>query len=166
MSEAKAADRLMLYGLNELTAPATTSEWVKFGRTLVGGFALLLWAGAILCFMAFIIQYLQMKGNDVPQDNVSASAAATAATVSTARRYASAVYAVIVCLCVCLSVCRARYCIKRLRLKYRITQTTQHDSLRTQGFCRQRSARNSNGVILNEGAKCRWGRLKPATFNK
>ena len=71
MSEAKAADRLMLYGLNELTPPVTTSEWVKFGRTLVGGFALLLWAGSILCFGAFVIQWIKMNGNDVPQDNVS-----------------------------------------------------------------------------------------------
>jgi len=61
----------MTYGLNELTPPATTSEWVKFGRTLVGGFALLLWAGAILCLMAYTIQYIQMGGNDVPQDYVS-----------------------------------------------------------------------------------------------
>jgi len=83
MSEAKAAERLMSYGLNELTPPVTTSEWVKFGRTLVGGFALLLWAGAILCFMAFVIQYIQMNGNDVPQDNVSAAAAAAAAAAVT-----------------------------------------------------------------------------------
>jgi len=73
MSESKAAERLMSYGLNELTPPATTSEWVKFGRTLVVGFALLLWAGAILCFMAFAIQWIKMGGNDVPQDNVSSS---------------------------------------------------------------------------------------------
>jgi len=70
LSERKAADRLLLYGLNELTPPVTTSEWVKFGQTLVGGFALLLWAGAILCFMSYIIQYIQMSGSDVPQDNV------------------------------------------------------------------------------------------------
>ena len=71
LSEEKAADRLMLYGLNELTPPATTPEWVKFGRTLVGGFALLLWGGSILCFAAYIIQYIQLSGSFVPQDNVS-----------------------------------------------------------------------------------------------
>jgi len=61
----------MLYGLNELTPPATTPEWVKFGRTLIGGFALLLWAGSVLCLMAYVIQYVQFGGNFVPQDNVS-----------------------------------------------------------------------------------------------
>jgi len=71
LSEEKAADLLELYGLNELTPPMTTSEWVKFGRTLVGGFALLLWAGALLCVMAYIIQYIQRSGSSVPQDNVS-----------------------------------------------------------------------------------------------
>ena len=71
LSEEKSADRLMMYGLNELTPPATTSEWVKFGRTLVGGFALLLWAGAFLCCFAYVIQYIQMGGSSVPQDYVS-----------------------------------------------------------------------------------------------
>jgi len=85
MTEAKAADRLMTYGLNELTPPATTSELVKFGRTLVGGFALLLWAGAVLCFTAFIIQWVQMNGNDVPQDNVSSTHTATAVLMSWAN---------------------------------------------------------------------------------
>jgi len=61
----------MQYGLNELTPPLTTSEWIKFGRTLVGGFALLLWAGAILCFGSYTLQYIQMGGSSVPQDNVS-----------------------------------------------------------------------------------------------
>ena len=45
--------------------------------------------------------------------------------VFTARRYASAVYAVVVCLCVCLSV-TLRYCIKTA--KRRITQIMPHDS--------------------------------------
>jgi len=71
LTEEKAADRLELYGLNELTPPVSTSEWVKFGRTLVGGFALLLWAGAVLCSMAYVVQYIQMGGSSVPQDYVS-----------------------------------------------------------------------------------------------
>ncbi len=65
-----------LYGLNALTPPPTTpgkvdaprsrsvpcltetllSEWVKFCQNLFGGFALLLWFGAILCFIAYSIQ--------------------------------------------------------------------------------------------------------------
>ena len=39
-----------------LTPPAKTPEWVKFCENLFGGFALLLWLGAILCFLAYSIQ--------------------------------------------------------------------------------------------------------------
>nr|KAG5691923.1 hypothetical protein BaRGS_000632 [Batillaria attramentaria] len=41
---------------NSLTPPKTTPEWVKFCKQLFGGFALLLWIGAILCFIAYSIQ--------------------------------------------------------------------------------------------------------------
>ena len=44
------------YGLNALTPPPTTPEWIKFCQNLFGGFALLLWFGAILCFIAYGIQ--------------------------------------------------------------------------------------------------------------
>jgi len=50
--------------------------------------------------------------------------------IFTARRYASAVYAVVcecMCMCVCLSVCHARYCIKMT--KPRNTPTATLDSL-------------------------------------
>ena len=50
--------------------------------------------------------------------------------------------------------------------KRRITQTTPHDSPRTLVFWRQRSPGNSTGVTLYEGAKCRWGDWKSATFDK
>jgi sodium/potassium-transporting ATPase subunit alpha len=43
-------------GPNALTPPKTTPEWVKFCKQLFGGFALLLWIGAILCFLAYGIQ--------------------------------------------------------------------------------------------------------------
>ncbi|NWY35305.1 AT1A2 ATPase, partial [Pheucticus melanocephalus] len=33
--------------------PPTTPEWVKFCRQLFGGFSILLWIGAILCFLAY-----------------------------------------------------------------------------------------------------------------
>lgn len=39
-----------------MTPPKTTPEWVKFCKNLFGGFALLLWIGAILCFIAYSIQ--------------------------------------------------------------------------------------------------------------
>ena len=44
------------YGPNALTPPPTTPEWVKFCKNLFSGFAMLLWIGAILCFIAYTIQ--------------------------------------------------------------------------------------------------------------
>ena len=41
------------YGLNALTPPPTTPEWVKFCKLMFTGFSTLLWFGAILCFIAF-----------------------------------------------------------------------------------------------------------------
>ena len=67
-------------------------------------------------------------------------------TVFTARRYASAVYAVVVCLCVCVSV-TPRYCIKTAKLG--ITRIMPDDSPWTIVFLRQRSRRNSNGITVN-----------------
>lgn len=46
------------YGPNALTPPATTPEWVKFCKNLFSGFAMLLWIGAILCFVAYGIQVI------------------------------------------------------------------------------------------------------------
>jgi len=40
-------------GPNRLTPPKQTPAWVKFFQQLFGGFALLLWVGAILCFIAY-----------------------------------------------------------------------------------------------------------------
>merc|ERR1719383_906703 len=42
-------------GPNALRPPKTTPEWVKFCKQLFGGFAMLLWIGAILCFIAHSI---------------------------------------------------------------------------------------------------------------
>jgi sodium/potassium-transporting ATPase subunit alpha len=44
------------HGFNTLTPAPKTSEWIKFLKTLFGGFALLLWSGALLCFFAYAIQ--------------------------------------------------------------------------------------------------------------
>ncbi len=44
------------YGPNCLTPPPTTPEWIKFCKNLFSGFAMLLWIGAILCFIAYGIQ--------------------------------------------------------------------------------------------------------------
>ncbi|XP_074105448.1 sodium/potassium-transporting ATPase subunit alpha isoform X2 [Cotesia typhae] len=56
LSHAKAKENLLRDGPNALTPPKTTPEWVKFCKNLFGGFALLLWIGAFLCFVAYGIQ--------------------------------------------------------------------------------------------------------------
>uniref|UniRef100_A0A3P8R8Q7 Na(+)/K(+)-exchanging ATPase n=1 Tax=Astatotilapia calliptera TaxID=8154 RepID=A0A3P8R8Q7_ASTCA len=56
LTNAKAAEFLLRDGPNALTPPPTTPEWVKFCRQLFGGFSILLWTGAILCFLAYAIQ--------------------------------------------------------------------------------------------------------------
>lgn len=55
-------------GPNALTPPKKTPEWVKFCKNLFGGFALLLWIGAVLCFIAYSIQATTFE--DVPDDNL------------------------------------------------------------------------------------------------
>uniref|UniRef100_A0A095AFH4 Na(+)/K(+)-exchanging ATPase n=1 Tax=Schistosoma haematobium TaxID=6185 RepID=A0A095AFH4_SCHHA len=64
--------RLERDGPNALTPPKTTPEWVKFCKTLFGGFSMLLWIGAILCFIAYGIQR-SAEDEDV-KDNVDNSA--------------------------------------------------------------------------------------------
>ena len=69
LTNAKAAEYLVRDGPNALTPPPTTPEWVKFCRQLFGGFSILLWTGAILCFLAYAIQ---AATEDEPAgDNVS-----------------------------------------------------------------------------------------------
>ena len=70
--------------------------------------------------------------------------------VFTARRYASAVLAVIVCLSVRLSV-TSRTCTKMAKPKIRLT--TPYDSPETLVLRRQKSWRNSNDITPNWGAK-------------
>jgi sodium/potassium-transporting ATPase subunit alpha len=55
-------------GPNALTPPPTTPEWVKFCQNLFGGFAMLLWLGAILCFLAYFIQSTTFE--EPPDDNL------------------------------------------------------------------------------------------------
>jgi len=56
------------YGLNQLTPPPTTPEWIKFCQNLFSGFACLLWLGAILCFIAYSIQATAYE--EPPDDNL------------------------------------------------------------------------------------------------
>jgi len=56
LSTAEARRRYERDGPNALTPPKKTPEWIKFCKNLFGGFALLLWIGAILCFIAYSIE--------------------------------------------------------------------------------------------------------------
>ena len=56
-------------GPNALTPPKTTPEWVKFCNQLFGGFSMLLWIGAILCYVAYTIEVI--NNPDILGDNVS-----------------------------------------------------------------------------------------------
>merc|ERR1712212_68944 len=68
LTEAKAKSNLERDGPNALTPPPTTPEWVKFCQNLFGGFAMLLWLGAILCFIAYSIQASAFE--EPPDDNL------------------------------------------------------------------------------------------------
>jgi len=56
LSMTEARRRYERDGPNALTPPKTIPEWVKFCKNLFGGFSLLLWVGAILCFIAYSIE--------------------------------------------------------------------------------------------------------------
>lgn len=62
----QAREILLRDGPNALTPPKKTSEWVKFSKNLFGGFAMLLWIGAFLCFVAYGIQ---ASSQDDPLDD-------------------------------------------------------------------------------------------------
>ncbi|XP_010886547.2 sodium/potassium-transporting ATPase subunit alpha-1 [Esox lucius] len=57
LSLSQAREILLRDGPNCLTPPPTTPEWVKFCKQLFGGFCMLLWIGAVLCFIAYVIQF-------------------------------------------------------------------------------------------------------------
>ncbi|XP_023103617.2 sodium/potassium-transporting ATPase subunit alpha-4 isoform X3 [Felis catus] len=71
LSPKKAQEILNRDGPNVLTPPPTVSEWVKFCKQLFGGFSILLWMGAILCFVAYGIQ-MHFK-EDLSRDNEAKS---------------------------------------------------------------------------------------------
>merc|ERR1711936_1114370 len=68
LSASQAKANLEKHGPNELTPPPTTPEWVKFCQCLFSGFAMLLWLGAILCFIAYGIQASAYE--EPPDDNL------------------------------------------------------------------------------------------------
>jgi len=68
LTDKQAKENLERDGPNALTPPPTTPEWVKFCKNLFGGFSLLLWVGAILCFVAYTIQATTLE--EPPDDNL------------------------------------------------------------------------------------------------
>ncbi|GFN86124.1 sodium/potassium-transporting ATPase subunit alpha, partial [Plakobranchus ocellatus] len=68
-------------GPNQLTPPKTTPEWVKFCKVLFTGFSLLLWIGAILCYIAYSIQASQNE--NPPGDNLYLGVVLTGVVVVT-----------------------------------------------------------------------------------
>ena len=69
LTDQQAQEILERDGPNSLTPPPTTPEWIKFCKQLFGGFALLLWIGAILCLFAYTIQ--ATAGSEPAPDHVS-----------------------------------------------------------------------------------------------
>lgn len=68
-------------GPNALTPPKQTPEWVKFCKQLFGGFAMLLWVGAVLCFFAYIIR--TVREDDPSQDELYLGIVLTAVVIIT-----------------------------------------------------------------------------------
>merc|ERR1712180_370882 len=68
LTTAQAKAGLLKHGPNALTPPPTTPEWIKFCKNLFSGFAMLLWFGAILCFIAYSIQASAFE--EPPDDNL------------------------------------------------------------------------------------------------
>jgi len=81
LTAAQAAEGLKKHGPNALTPPPTTPEWVKFCQNLFSGFAMLLWIGAILCFVAYSIQASAYE--EPPDDNLYLGVVLTAVVVVT-----------------------------------------------------------------------------------
>uniref|UniRef100_A0A667FLM7 Sodium/potassium-transporting ATPase subunit alpha n=1 Tax=Lynx canadensis TaxID=61383 RepID=A0A667FLM7_LYNCA len=65
LSSTQAAELLAQNGPNALTPPKETPEIIKFLKQMVGGFSILLWIGAILCWIAYGIQYSMNKSSSL-----------------------------------------------------------------------------------------------------
>ncbi|KAE9548777.1 hypothetical protein FO519_008015 [Halicephalobus sp. NKZ332] len=61
LTTAKADEVFARDGPNSLSPPRTTPEWIKFCKNLFGGFAMLLWIGAVLCYIAYSVDYFTME---------------------------------------------------------------------------------------------------------
>ena len=67
-TKASAEAGIAQHGLNKLSPPQTTPEWIKFSKHMFGGFSLLLWTGSILCFAMYALQAVTIQ--DTPSDNL------------------------------------------------------------------------------------------------
>lgn len=61
LTDSAAARVLERDGPNALSPPSRTPEWVKFCINMFGGFSMLLWIGAGLCFIAFAVDAFSME---------------------------------------------------------------------------------------------------------
>ncbi|KAM4652188.1 potassium-transporting ATPase alpha chain 2-like [Discoglossus pictus] len=82
LSKEQAQQYLARDGFNKLTPPKGTPEIVKFLKLMAGGFSIVFWIGAILCFIAYGIQ----AGEDptVSKDNLWLAITLIAVVVMTA----------------------------------------------------------------------------------
>jgi len=55
-------------GPNELSSRRTVPEWVHFTKHLFGGFSLMLWSAAVLCFVVYSVQAATLE--EPPADNL------------------------------------------------------------------------------------------------
>merc|ERR1719266_3133232 len=81
LTESQVKENQAQYGPNALTPPKTTPEWIKFCKCLFSGFAMLLWVGAILCFVAYTIQATNYE--EPPDDNLYLGVVLTAVVTVT-----------------------------------------------------------------------------------
>ncbi|RWS29887.1 sodium/potassium-transporting ATPase subunit alpha-like protein [Leptotrombidium deliense] len=63
-----AAQRLKTNGRNRLTPPPRTPEWLRFCQNMFSWFNLILWIGALLCFLSYAAQ--KYADPEVPDDNM------------------------------------------------------------------------------------------------
>ncbi|CAD5221584.1 unnamed protein product [Bursaphelenchus xylophilus] len=61
LTSAQAEEVFKRDGPNALTPQKGTPEWIKFCKNLFGGFAMLLWIGAFLCYIAYGMDYLSLE---------------------------------------------------------------------------------------------------------